>query len=126
MDGNTVAFYWGGIYTVKLLTVQGDYWNFSTSLGPNMVFSNLNSPTNLTLAIINTGPGWINLTSYTVQYQNNWSNNTNWSGPKVGPGMALSADIVIDGQAFTFQAGTTYTIRLFDTTGTEWTNYITA
>jgi len=127
VDGSTVVFYWGGVYTVEVFSDQDESWVFSTgTLGPNMVFTSLNSPTSLTLNVTNTGPGWINLTAYTVQYGNNWSNNTNWAGPKVGPGMVLPGDIIIDGQAFTFQAGTMYTIRLFDTTGTEWTNYITA
>ena len=127
VDGSAVVFYWGGVYTVEVFSDQDESWVFSTgTLGPNMVFTSLNSPTSLTLNVTNTGPGWINLTAYTVQYGNNWSNNTNWAGPKVGPGMVLPGGIIIDGQAFTFQAGTMYTIRLFDTTGTEWTNYITA
>src|SRR2546426_5837924 len=121
IDGSAFTFVWEYSYTVKVITGQS-WWLFSTGpLGPNIEFSRINTPTNTTMTVSNTGPGWINLTLYQVQDQaGHQYNSTNWLGPKVGPGMILPANVVIDGQTFTFQNGPTYIIRFFDSTSTEW------
>jgi hypothetical protein len=79
----------------------------------NIISSTLNSPTNITIQIINTGSVQISLTSYSVQNANGqvYSNN-NWSGPAIAPNAIRTTDLLIDGNAFTFQSGSYYTITL--------------
>jgi hypothetical protein len=127
IDGLGFNFGWGGMYTLKIVDSRGNQYTFSTiELGINILYVSLNTTTTAILNITNTGPPSITFNAYSVQDPSgHWSNNTNWSGPTVTPGTAQPANIVIDGQTFSFQTGTTYTIHLFDTTGTEWTTYIT-
>jgi hypothetical protein len=127
IDGLGFNFDWGGMYTLKIVDSRGNQYTFSTiELGINILYVSLNTTTTAILNITNTGPPSITFNAYEVQDPSGqWSNNTNWSGPTVTPGTAQTANIVIDGQTFTFQTGTTYTIHLLDTTGTEWTTYIT-
>ena len=79
----------------------------------NIISSTLNSPTNITIQIINTGSVAISLTSYYVQNANGrvYSNN-NWSGPTIGPNAIVTTNLLIDGTGFTFQSGSYYTITL--------------
>jgi len=79
----------------------------------NIISSTLNSPTNITIQIINTGSVQISLTSYDVQNANGrvYSNN-NWSGPTIAPNAIRTTDLLIDGNIFTFQSGSYYTITL--------------
>ena len=77
------------------------------------ISSTLNSQTNITIQIINTGSVQISLTSYSVQNANGrvYSNN-NWSGPAIAPNGIRTANLLIDGNAFTFQSGSYYAISL--------------
>ena len=79
----------------------------------NILSSTMNSPTNMTIQIINTGSVQISLTSYNVQNANGrvYSNN-NWSGPTIAPNAIATTSILIDGNVFTFQSGSYYAITL--------------
>jgi len=45
----------------------------------------------------------------------------NWSGPTIPPAMAISVNILIDGRAFTFQTGMSYTVTIVDSTYDQFT-----
>jgi hypothetical protein len=72
-----------------------------------------NTSTNLTLNIRNTGASSISLAAYYVkdstgaQYA-----NSNWQGPTLPPSAAISINILIDGTAFTFVRGSSYTVTM--------------
>jgi hypothetical protein len=83
----------------------------------------INTPTNLTLNILNNGPMPKSLISYyvknslgTQQYA-----NSNWSGPTIPGNVAVSVNILIDGRAFTFQAGMSYTVTIVTSTNDQFT-----
>jgi hypothetical protein len=71
----------------------------------------LNSPTNVTLNIRNSGAGAASLISY---YVKNGSGqvyaSSNWSGPTLPANSITPVNILIDGTAFTFQPRYTYNI----------------
>ena len=127
IDGNGFIFQWGSSYSVKLTTSEGDQYTFWTGYsGINVRFVSLNTTTAAILNMTNTGPPTIKFNAYSVEDPlGHWSNDTSWSGPTVKPGMALATNIVINGSIFTFQSGKMYAIRLFVTTCTEWTIYLT-
>jgi len=79
----------------------------------NIISSTLNSPTNVTIQIINTGSVQFSLASYSVQNANGrvYSNN-NWSGPAIAPNAIRPTNLLIDGNIFTYQSGSYYTITL--------------
>src|SRR5712664_637385 len=93
----------------------------------NIISSTLNSPTNITIQIINTGSVQISLTSYDVRNANGrvYSNN-NWSGPAIAPNAIRTTDLLIDGNIFTFQSGSYYTITLITSRNTVFTLTIKA
>lgn len=73
----------------------------------------VNSPTNVTLTLMNTGPMVIQLVSYTVSTPNSAHfANTNWTGPVINPSQNVNATILIDGKTFTFQSVPTCTITV--------------
>ena len=75
--------------------------------------SQVSSPTNVTLNVINCGyPYTTTLVSYFVTWQQSVYSNTNWSGPTIAQGARASVNILIDGTAFTFQQLSTYTITI--------------
>ncbi len=47
--------------------------------------------------------------------------NSNWPGPTIAPNMHESIDILSDGKAFTFQAGSTYAIIMITSRGYQFT-----
>jgi hypothetical protein len=73
----------------------------------------INTPTNLTLNMFNAGASPKALIAYYVkdstgaQYA-----NSSWSGPTIPPAIAISVNILIDGRAFTFQTGMSYTVTI--------------
>ncbi len=93
----------------------------------NIISSTLNSPTNITIQIINTGSVAISLMFYNVQNANGrvYSNN-NWSGPTVSPNAIVTTNLLIDGNGFTFQSGSYYTITLITSRGNQFTSTIKA
>jgi len=47
--------------------------------------------------------------------------NSNWSGPTIPSATAISVNILIDGRAFTFQTGMSYTVTIVDSTYDQFT-----
>ena len=78
----------------------------------NLEASQVDSPTNLTLTIRNTGVVVTWLDSYSVKYYANQYTRTNWTGPSVNPNQVAEINVIINGSAFTFQPRNTYTITL--------------
>src|SRR5207249_10344029 len=93
----------------------------------NIISSTLNSPTNITLQIINTGSVQFSLASYSVQNPNSrvYSNNS-WSGPTIAPNAMRTTNLLIDGNAFTFQSSSYYTITLITSRNNQFTFTIKA
>ncbi|HZY46164.1 MAG TPA: hypothetical protein VFE96_00045 [Candidatus Bathyarchaeia archaeon] len=85
-----------------------------------LISSTMNSPTNVTLQIINSGSKAVALISYNVKdgagqvYSNN-----NWYGPMLSPSRAVFTNIIIDGRAFTFQSRSSYTVSVITSTNYE-------
>src|SRR6266540_5200884 len=79
----------------------------------NIITAVVNSPTNMTIQILNTGSVQISLMSYNVRntYSQPYPSN-NWSGPTVIPNAYTTINLLIDGNAFSFHSGTYYTITL--------------
>jgi hypothetical protein len=79
----------------------------------NIETSQVNSPTNVTLNIRNVGSVWMTLDAYNVKDSaGNQYARTNWSGPSFSPNSLAVVNIIIDGNAFTFQSKSTYNIAL--------------
>ncbi len=77
----------------------------------NLVSTDVNSPTNVTLRIINTGSVAISLATYYVKDANGQTYaSSNWPGPNITPNTTFSINIIIDGKAFTFQTGYSYAV----------------
>ncbi len=79
----------------------------------NLDSYHFNTPANLTLNIRNNGALTTALIAYYVkdtsgaQYA-----NSNWPGPTIPPAAVTSINILIDGTAFTFQTGNSYTVSI--------------
>ena len=85
-----------------------------------MLSYRVNSPTNLTLTLENTGPERVYLSAYKVAGPNGvYFANTSWTGPSIGPNQDSTANILIDGKAFTFQSSQTYTITITTSRNTQ-------
>ena len=122
IDGKDFTFDWGITYSLKITTARSEETITMGQLKFDATYLSLTSPTNLTLAMSNTGPRMVILASYqVVDPQGRQYNSTAWSGPTLGPGGRVSSNVIIDGTAFTFQRGKTYTVRLYNMTVTEWT-----
>jgi hypothetical protein len=78
----------------------------------NIESSQVNSPTNLTLNIRNIGVVGTSIVSYKVQYYANQFTKTNITEPFFMPNQVVAINVVIDGNAFTFQSGNTYSIAM--------------
>jgi hypothetical protein len=73
----------------------------------------VNSPTNATLTMRNTGWLSIGFSYYQVSQSNSaMFTHLNWTEPILPPNQALDATVVISGASFTFQPGTSYTITI--------------
>jgi hypothetical protein len=92
----------------------------------NFVSTNVNSQTNVTLRIINTGSVAVSLASYYVKDANGQTYaSSNWSGPNIPPNTTFSTNIVIDGKAFTFQTGYSYAVIVVTGRNNQFTFTIT-
>jgi len=86
----------------------------------------INTPTNLTLSILNTGASPKALVAYYVkdstaaQYA-----NSNWSGPTLPPAIAVSVNILIDGRAYTFQTEMSYAVTIVESNYDQFTFTLT-
>ncbi len=79
----------------------------------NLETRSVNTPTNMTLNILNTGSLWVSLVSYSARPSSSQTySNSTVAGLSFGPNTLLAVNIVIDGGRFTFQPGTSYTIML--------------
>ena len=75
-----------------------------------------NTPTNLTMNIRNMGTVTVSFTAYyvTLNSQARYS-STGWSGATIPVNEVVAINILIDGQAFTFQPRTSYTVTMVTT-----------
>ncbi len=86
----------------------------------------INAPTNLTLNIWNAGATPKALIAYYVKDSTGTQYaDSNWSGPAIPPGVEISVNILIDGRAFTFQTGMSYTVTIVESTYDQFTFTIT-
>src|SRR6184192_1550207 len=93
----------------------------------NLVSTNVNSPTNVTLRIINTGSVAVSLASYYVKDANGQTYaNSNWAGPNISPNTTLSLNLLIDGKSFSFQHGSSYAIIVVTSRNNQYTFTVTA
>jgi len=92
----------------------------------NVETSQINSPTNMTLTIRNSGAASVGFVSYKVQYNANQFTNMNPTEPSIGINQVAAINIAIDGNAFTFQSKNSYTIVLTTTRNNIFTFTITA
>jgi hypothetical protein len=93
----------------------------------NVETSQVNSPTNVTLNIRNTGSVVLSLVSYSVKDSlSNQFTKTNWTTPYMNPNQLTAINIVIDGSAFTFQHGYSYTITVTSARNNLFTFTLTA
>jgi hypothetical protein len=82
----------------------------------------INTPTNLTLNMFNAGASSKAFIAYYVKNSNSAQYaNSSWSGPTIPPAIAISVNILIDGRAFTFQTGMSYTVTIVDSTYDQFT-----
>ena len=76
----------------------------------------VNSPTNLTLNIRNTGSMAISLVAYAVKDMGaSQYSKTNWTGPYLQPNQVMAVNFVVDGSAFTFHSGYSYYVTVTTT-----------
>ena len=71
------------------------------------------TPTNVTLNIMNPGNAALTFIAYYVKDSSgNQYANSNWSGPTIASGAAISVNILIDATAFAFVRGYSYTVSI--------------
>jgi hypothetical protein len=88
----------------------------------NMMSYAMNSPTNVTLKIINSGSAAVFLASYYVRNSNGQAYATNnWLGPTISPSAIIPVNILIDGNSFTFTAGNSYTVIIVTSRNNQYT-----
>jgi hypothetical protein len=86
----------------------------------------VNSPTNVTLSLRNIGVIAISLVGYNVTEPHVASfSRANWTEPMIGPNTVANVNILINGTAFSFQSGITYTIATTTTRNNIFTFTIT-
>jgi len=82
----------------------------------------LNSSTNMTLNLRNTGTVATSLMIYYVRDQaGHQYSNTNWSGPTIVPNAVTRTTITIDGSSFVFQTGNSYTAIIITSRNNQFT-----
>ena len=86
----------------------------------------VNTPTNMTLTIVNTGVASTYFVSYSVKSAaGQVYSNGSWSEPSFGPNDRLAVNIVIDGIGFTFQSGSSYTVTIGTARNNEFVFFVT-
>jgi hypothetical protein len=90
-----------------------------------LISSHVNSPTNISLNLLNCGNYPATPLSYYVQVLSSTYSNPNWSVPTIPLNANVTLNILIDGKDFTFQHGNSYTIGL-NTSRVYYTYSITA
>jgi hypothetical protein len=82
----------------------------------------MNSPTNVTLKIINSGSAAASLASYYVRNSNGQAyTTTKWLGPTISPSAIVPVNILIEGNSFTFTAGNSYTVIFVTSRNNQYT-----
>ena len=92
----------------------------------NVETSQIKSPTSMTLNIRNSGAASVGFLSYKVQYNADQFTKMNLTEPSIGINQVAAINIVIDGNAFTFQSGNTYSIAMTTARNNIFTFTITA
>ena len=88
----------------------------------------LNSPTDVTLNLRNGGYATATLSSYYVKDSGGDTYafaNSQWVGPSIGPNGLVAVHIIIDGQRFVFQHGSTYSVIMTTTSYYQFTMTLT-
>ena len=93
----------------------------------NFISLTVNSPTNMTVQIVNAGSVATSFISYNVKsvYSQPYG-STNWSGPTLAPNAYANLNLLIDGNAFTFHSGSYYTVTLITARNSQFTSTIKA
>ncbi len=87
----------------------------------------LNSPTNVTLSIRNTGTASVTLVDYYVKDPaGDQYSSSNWAGPAAAPNALMHANIIVDGSVVIFQTGNTYTITVISSRNNQFAFTIVA
>ncbi len=93
----------------------------------NILSTTVNSPTSVTLQVVNSGVKTVSMIAYYVKNVNGTTYaNSNWSGPTIQPNGMASVNITIDGAAFTFRQGYSYTVTVITATNDQFTFTIQA
>lgn len=88
----------------------------------NLDSDQFNSSTNVTLNIRGDGVDPVALIAYYVKDSNGAQYaNSNWRGPTIPPAAAIAVNILIDGTAFTFQKGFSYTVTVVTSRNNQYT-----
>ncbi len=83
----------------------------------------VNSPTNVTVGMVNVGTVEISLISYSINDSSNHQFvSTNWSGLTIARGATVTTGLLIDGASFTFQTANGYVITLISSDNVKWSN----
>src|SRR5437667_8924702 len=79
----------------------------------SVISTTVNSPTNVTLRIINSGSVAVSLASYYVKdaYGQTYANSI-WAGPNTSPNTTLSLNLLLDGQRFSVPHGSRYALSV--------------
>jgi len=81
----------------------------------------------MTLNIRNSGTAAVSIMAYYVKDPGgNLYSNSNWAGPMITPNALVSVHVFIDGKAFTFQHGTTYTVTMITSRSGQFTFTVAA
>ncbi len=74
------------------------------------------------MTIRTTGTAAVTFTAYYVQdsFQNRYS-SVGWSGPTIPVNVSLVVNVTIDGRAFTFQPGTSYSVVMLTAKNNQFT-----
>ncbi|TMI67475.1 hypothetical protein E6H16_03485 [Candidatus Bathyarchaeota archaeon] len=93
----------------------------------NVESSSLDSSTSMTLNIRGSGTAAVSLMAYYVKNPvGNLYSDSNWAGPMITPNALVSVHVFIDGKAFTFQHGTTYTVTMITSRSGQFTFTVAA
>src|SRR6266704_1963086 len=93
----------------------------------NFISATGDSPTNITVQIVNVGTveGSLIASSVLHTYSHPYV-SANWSGPNVAPNAYANITLVNDGKAFTFHSGSYYNITMISSRNNQFTSTLKA